>query len=146
MTEFHTKIDGSLAKIEALFADMAPEPQKVQLYIHAYIHLYITCIHVHISTHTHTHTQQGKPMPPGMINALLRVPKDAAKCTVDDFVDCFQRMQYTYTHTHVSYDLDFLKYFLAMFYLKILKKLTCSCESIIFFVGDQDAKIDNGCY
>jgi len=61
MTEFHTKIDGSLAKIEALFADMAPEPQK------------------------------GKPMPPGMINALLRVPKDAAKCTVDDFVDCFQR-------------------------------------------------------
>mmetsp|Transcript_23260 Transcript_23260/g.36373 ORF Transcript_23260/g.36373 Transcript_23260/m.36373 type:complete len:102 (+) Transcript_23260:924-1229(+) len=43
---------GELPKIEALFVDMAPEPQK------------------------------GKPMPPGMINALLRVPKDAATCSV----------------------------------------------------------------
>jgi hypothetical protein len=61
MTEFHTKVDGELSKIEALFADMAPEPQK------------------------------GKPMPPGMINALLRVPKEATKCSVQDFVECFQR-------------------------------------------------------
>ena len=30
-------------------------------------------------------------MPPGMINALLRVPKEATTCTVDDFVECFQR-------------------------------------------------------
>ena len=28
MTKFHTKINGDLAKIEALFVDMAPEPQK----------------------------------------------------------------------------------------------------------------------
>ena len=34
---------------------------------------------------------QGKPMPPGMINALLRVPKEATTCTVDDFIECFQR-------------------------------------------------------
>jgi|NorSeaMetagenome_1021524.scaffolds.fasta_scaffold339455_1 hypothetical protein len=61
MTEFHTKVDGELSKIEALFADMAPEPQK------------------------------GKPMPPGMINALLRVPKEATKCSVQDFIECFQR-------------------------------------------------------
>jgi hypothetical protein len=61
MAEFHGKVGGDLAKIEALFTDMAPEPQK------------------------------GKPMPPGMINALLRVPKEATTCTVDDFVECFQR-------------------------------------------------------
>merc|ERR1712205_83818 len=61
MTEFHTKVDGELSKIEALFADMAPEPQK------------------------------GKPMPPGMINALLRVFKEVIKCSVQDFVECFQR-------------------------------------------------------
>jgi hypothetical protein len=29
MTEFHGKVGGDLAKIEALFTDMAPEPQKV---------------------------------------------------------------------------------------------------------------------
>jgi len=34
---------------------------------------------------------QGKPMPPGMINALLRVPKDATICTCEDFIECFQR-------------------------------------------------------
>jgi len=61
MTDFHTKVGGDLAKIESLFTDMAPEPQK------------------------------GKPMPPGMINALLRVPKEATTCTVDDFIECFQR-------------------------------------------------------
>ena len=61
MTQFHEKIGGSLAKIEALFSDMAPEPQK------------------------------GKPMPPGMINALLRVPKEATTCTPEDFIECFQR-------------------------------------------------------
>lgn len=61
MTAFHGKVEGNLAKIEALFTDMAPEPQK------------------------------GKPMPPGMINALLRVPKEATSCTADDFIECFQR-------------------------------------------------------
>lgn len=30
MTEFHGKVGGDLAKIEALFTDMAPEPQKVK--------------------------------------------------------------------------------------------------------------------
>ena len=35
--------------------------------------------------------QKGKPMPPGMINALLRVPKEATKCSVQDFIECFQR-------------------------------------------------------
>ena len=61
MTEFHTKIDGSLAKIEALFADMAPEPQKVQLCvylfmrIHTYIHTYIHP-HIHTPAHSYTHT------------------------------------------------------------------------------------------
>ena len=30
MTAFHGKIGGALAGIEALFSDMAPEPQKVQ--------------------------------------------------------------------------------------------------------------------
>ena len=29
MAEFHGKVGGDLAKIEALFTDMAPEPQKV---------------------------------------------------------------------------------------------------------------------
>ena len=29
MTAFHGKVAGDLAKIEALFTDMAPEPQKV---------------------------------------------------------------------------------------------------------------------
>ena len=29
MTDFHTKVGGDLAKIESLFTDMAPEPQKV---------------------------------------------------------------------------------------------------------------------
>ena len=48
------KVGGKLDKIEALFTDMAPEPQK------------------------------GKPMPPGMINALVRVPKEATTCTVCD--------------------------------------------------------------
>jgi len=61
MTAFHQKVEGSLAKIEGLFTDMAPEPQK------------------------------GKPMPPGMINALLRVPKEATICTCEDFIECFQR-------------------------------------------------------
>jgi hypothetical protein len=61
MTAFHEKIGGALAGIEALFSDMAPEPQK------------------------------GKPMPPGMINHLVRVPKEATTCSVDDFIDCFQR-------------------------------------------------------
>ena len=31
MTAFHGKVEGNLAKIEALFTDMAPEPQKVCL-------------------------------------------------------------------------------------------------------------------
>lgn len=57
-----------MAKIEALFSDMAPEPQK------------------------------GKPMPPGMINALLRVPKEATTCTPEDFIECFQR---TFPFFHV---------------------------------------------
>ena len=61
VTVVWTQIGGSLAKIEALFSDMAPEPQK------------------------------GKPMPPGMINALLRVPKEATTCTPEDFIECFQR-------------------------------------------------------
>ena len=30
-------------------------------------------------------------MPPGMINALLRVPKEATTCTAEDFIECFQR-------------------------------------------------------
>jgi len=30
MTAFHQKVEGSLAKIEGLFTDMAPEPQKVR--------------------------------------------------------------------------------------------------------------------
>jgi hypothetical protein len=61
MAAFHAKVGGSLAKIEGLFTDMAPEPQK------------------------------GKPMPPGMINALLRVPKEADTCGEADFIECFQR-------------------------------------------------------
>eukprot|EP00293_Proteomonas_sulcata_P000964 CAMPEP_0184329132 /NCGR_PEP_ID=MMETSP1049-20130417/143986_1 /TAXON_ID=77928 /ORGANISM="Proteomonas sulcata, Strain CCMP704" /LENGTH=151 /DNA_ID=CAMNT_0026651477 /DNA_START=440 /DNA_END=895 /DNA_ORIENTATION=- len=61
MKQFHEKAGGELPKIEALFVDMAPEPQK------------------------------GKPMPPGMINALLRVPKDAATCSAEDFIECFRR-------------------------------------------------------
>jgi hypothetical protein len=28
MTQFHAKTNGELSKIEALFVDMAPEPQK----------------------------------------------------------------------------------------------------------------------
>jgi hypothetical protein len=36
-------------------------------------------------------TPLGRPMPPGMINALLRVPRDAKECTVDDVVACFSR-------------------------------------------------------
>jgi hypothetical protein len=45
MTEFHTKIDGSLAKIEALFADMAPEPQKVQLCVCVFV---CVCVYIYI--------------------------------------------------------------------------------------------------
>jgi hypothetical protein len=41
MTRFHTKAEGALSKIEDLFVDMAPEPQK------------------------------GKPMPPGEPCSLL---------------------------------------------------------------------------
>ena len=79
MVTFHTKVGGDISKIEALFVDMAPEPQK------------------------------GKPMPPGrisrlvlgllfsnlfisgMIHALLRVGQADTTCSVKDFLDCFRR-------------------------------------------------------
>lgn len=75
MAAFHAKVEGSLAKIEGLFTDMAPEPQK------------------------------GKPMPPGMINALLRVPKEATTCGEADFIECFQRKFFVFNpkallHSH----------------------------------------------
>ena len=56
-------------------------------------------------------------MPPGMINALLRVPKDAVKCTVDDFVDCFQRMLSTYTQS--------LKHTYMHIYLSLIASNVC---------------------
>mmetsp|Transcript_54615 Transcript_54615/g.144310 ORF Transcript_54615/g.144310 Transcript_54615/m.144310 type:complete len:82 (-) Transcript_54615:67-312(-) len=61
MTQFHAKVDGDLKKIEGLFVDMAPEPQK------------------------------GKPMPAGMINMLLQVAPSATKCTLEEFTECFRR-------------------------------------------------------
>jgi len=61
MTAFHTRCNGAIDKVGALFSDMAPEPAK------------------------------GKPLPPGMIHALLRIPKEATTCRVEDLIECFQR-------------------------------------------------------
>ena len=49
------RCNGDLSKIEAFFCDLAPEPHK------------------------------GKPMPPGMINALVRVPPSEKTCSLNDF-------------------------------------------------------------
>ena len=32
-----------------------------------------------------------KPMPEGMINALLRIDTDATTCLLEDFLSCFER-------------------------------------------------------
>jgi hypothetical protein len=32
-----------------------------------------------------------KPMPEGMINALLRIDNDATTCLLEDFLSCFER-------------------------------------------------------
>jgi hypothetical protein len=65
LAQFHAQAaaspGGSVAAIERLLMDLAPPPQT------------------------------GRPMPPGMINALLRVPLDATACTLDDVVACFWR-------------------------------------------------------
>ena len=61
LKEFWSKVDGSTAKIEKFFADLAPEPQK------------------------------GKPMPEGMINALLRIDAGVTRCEQEDFLGCFER-------------------------------------------------------
>ena len=61
ITAFHTKCNGSVEKISALFSDMTPEPAK------------------------------GKPLPPGMIHALLRIPSQAQTCKLDDLIECLQR-------------------------------------------------------
>jgi len=61
LARFHAHTGGSTAAIERMLVDLAPAPQK------------------------------GKPMPPGMINALLRVPRDATACTLNDLVACFSR-------------------------------------------------------
>ena len=33
----------------------------------------------------------GKPLPKGMIHALLRIPNNATTCKLQDLVECFQR-------------------------------------------------------
>ena len=87
---FHAKYKGSVDKVAALFSQLAPEPAK------------------------------GKPLPPGMIHMLLRVPKDAKACSLEDLIECLQvpvllrtpsrgvsviacaqhtRAQHTHTHT-----------------------------------------------
>lgn len=61
LTKLHESHKGDLAKIEAFFCELAPEPHK------------------------------GKAMPKGMINALLRVAPDATTCTVEEFLSCVER-------------------------------------------------------
>jgi len=61
ITAFHTRCNGSVDKIASLFSDMTPEPAK------------------------------GKPLPPGMIHALLRIPPQAQTCKLDDLTECLQR-------------------------------------------------------
>jgi hypothetical protein len=61
LTEFHTKVGGDVSKISALFSDLTPEPQK------------------------------GQPIPPGMINALLRIDAKATVCSLESFLSCFRR-------------------------------------------------------
>mmetsp|Transcript_32966 Transcript_32966/g.83181 ORF Transcript_32966/g.83181 Transcript_32966/m.83181 type:complete len:198 (-) Transcript_32966:152-745(-) len=61
LTKLHESHKGDLAKIEAFFCELAPEPHK------------------------------GKPMPPGMINALLRIPPSNTTCTVQEFLSCMER-------------------------------------------------------
>jgi len=61
LARFHAHTGGSIAAIERLLADLAPAPQK------------------------------GRPMPQGMINSLVRVPRDATACTLDDLVAFFWR-------------------------------------------------------
>mmetsp|Transcript_38302 Transcript_38302/g.27777 ORF Transcript_38302/g.27777 Transcript_38302/m.27777 type:complete len:202 (-) Transcript_38302:41-646(-) len=61
LSEFHAKVEGNVEKIAKFFVDLAPEPQK------------------------------GQPMPPGMINALLRIEPSATTCQVDDFLSCTER-------------------------------------------------------
>jgi hypothetical protein len=61
LTNFYQKVGGKTDKIEAFFVDLAPEPQK------------------------------GKPMPEGMINALLRIDNGVTECKLEDFLSCFER-------------------------------------------------------
>uniref|UniRef100_A0A7S0HVA2 Uncharacterized protein n=1 Tax=Hanusia phi TaxID=3032 RepID=A0A7S0HVA2_9CRYP len=61
VNSFHQKVGGDLAKIEGLFCSMAPEPNT------------------------------GKPMPPGMVNALLRVSPEAKTCSAEELLACFER-------------------------------------------------------
>jgi hypothetical protein len=61
LAKLHAETGGSITAIERLLMDLAPPGQK------------------------------GRPMPNGMINALLRVPRDATACTLDDVVACFWR-------------------------------------------------------
>lgn len=61
LTALHTKVGGKTDKIEAFFADLAPEPQR------------------------------GKPMPEGMINALLRIENTETVAPLEAFLDCFER-------------------------------------------------------
>mmetsp|Transcript_7518 Transcript_7518/g.22842 ORF Transcript_7518/g.22842 Transcript_7518/m.22842 type:complete len:200 (+) Transcript_7518:21-620(+) len=61
LTEFHTKVGGDVSKIAGLFSDLTPE------------------------------TQKGQPLPPGLINALLRIDPKATTCSVECFLSCFRR-------------------------------------------------------
>uniref|UniRef100_A0A6U5AR90 Uncharacterized protein n=2 Tax=Hemiselmis andersenii TaxID=464988 RepID=A0A6U5AR90_HEMAN len=61
MTEFHKKVGGNVDSIAAFFLDLAPEASRAQ------------------------------GMPPGMINALLRIDPSAKTCQAEDFLGCFER-------------------------------------------------------
>uniref|UniRef100_A0A7S0HGV4 Uncharacterized protein n=1 Tax=Hanusia phi TaxID=3032 RepID=A0A7S0HGV4_9CRYP len=61
LSGFHQHVGGSVEKISRFFSDLAPAPQK------------------------------GEPMPEGMIHALLRIEQSAKTCSLQDFLDCFER-------------------------------------------------------
>jgi hypothetical protein len=66
LARFHAQKQGIIVAFEKMFADLAPAG----------------CLPAGC---------KGSPLPPGMMHALLRVPRDATTCTLDDVVGCFWR-------------------------------------------------------
>jgi hypothetical protein len=84
MVAFHGKVGGDIKKIEALFVDMAPEPQKGKPMPPG--------TNLHLLSSPDRYLKPAKPaIPTGMIHALLRVAKTDEVCSVEDFLECFRR-------------------------------------------------------